>query len=190
MDNLQIMTLGTFQLESTELRVSDPCYNKDTWCAGVLKDCLPGKWESAIATCQDPLFGDRVAALMISHMDSDATCEGLLSSLKGALRSTPFEVGVDSGQAGFFDNSHFKDDTVIQASAVSFDAGDMGIWYAHCCDITLSSAQAGVVPFGVVSSSGFGDGTYDCLYQTDSCGKVTDAIIWFITDDEDEFEDS
>lgn len=31
-----------------------------------------------------------------------------------------------------------------------------------CCDKTLSKTGAGIIPFGVVSSSGMGDGTYTC----------------------------
>ena len=37
--------LGDFHLSGTQLRVSDPSYEKDTWCSGVVENCQPGTWE-------------------------------------------------------------------------------------------------------------------------------------------------
>ena len=34
----------SFEVKSGALRVTDPCYDMDTWCAGTLEDVKNGKW--------------------------------------------------------------------------------------------------------------------------------------------------
>ena len=58
------------------------------------------------------------------------------------------------------------------------DYGDL--WYNHACDITLSEMSAGVMPYGVVSSSGFGDGSYVCYTHKGSDGEIDFAFVIFI----------
>lgn len=52
------------------------------------------------------------------------------------------------------------------------------------CNITLSKAKAGVFVDGVVTSSGYGDGGYPCIYHIGIDGKVDFAYVVFIGDDE------
>ena len=59
-------------------------------------------------------------------------------------------------------------------------------WYKICCDITLSNLGAGVVDGGAVSSSGFGDGSYDCYAHRDEAGELVFAEIIFVTEEDDE----
>ena len=47
-------------------------------------------------------------------------------------------------------------------------------------DITLSKMSAGVLPYGAVSSSGFGDGGYTCYTHADENGVIDFAFIVFI----------
>ena len=90
-----------------------------------------------------------------------------------------FEVGVDSGQAGFFDDAFYQNDTVFEElPAPGFAIGDL--WYRHVCDITLCKMSAGVLPSGAVSSSGFGDGGYTCYTHADENGVIDFAFIVFI----------
>ena len=90
-----------------------------------------------------------------------------------------FEVGVDSGQAGFFDDAFYQNDTVFEElPSPGFAIGDL--WYRHVCDITLSKMSAGVLPYGAVSSSGFGDGGYTCYTHADENGVIDFAFIVFI----------
>ena len=62
--------------------------------------------------------------------------------------------------------------------APGFAIGDL--WYRHVCDITLSKMSAGVLPYGAVSSSGFGDGGYTCYTHADENGVIDFAFIVFI----------
>ena len=95
-----------------------------------------------------------------------------------------FDVGVDSGQAGLFDASHYRDDTVIPNHENLKDKEPSEIWYDHCCNITLSPLSAGVLPYGVVSSSGYGDGGYDCFICRNEYGQIIRAEIEFIPEDD------
>lgn len=65
---------------------------------------------------------------------------------------------MDSAQAGIFDFGHFQDESVIEDQELT-DFGSR--WFTFCCYQTLDSEHhAGLIPYGVVASSGFGDGKY------------------------------
>lgn len=165
--------IGDFQVKSGKLRVTDPCYGRGTWCAGVLENVKNGTWRADIyVTEHTGGWGARNAVLRVWHVDFlDRT----------PWQRATFEVGVDSGQAGFFDDACFPD-----------DPGDYepGTFYEKVCKLTLETEeQAGIVEdFGVVSSSGYGDGGYTCLYSTAPDGQIVCAEIVFIREEEEDDE--
>lgn len=53
-------------------------------------------------------------------------------------------------------------------------------WYLKCMACTDSEDGAGVLPFGVVSQSGLGDGAYDLFIQRDAEGDAVRAQLVFI----------
>lgn len=76
-------------------------------------------------------------------------------------------------------DAFYQNDTVFEElPAPGFAIGDL--WYRHVCDITLSKMSAGVLPYGAVSSSGFGDGGYTCYTHADENGVIDFAFIVFI----------
>ncbi len=94
-----------FEISSGKIRVTDPCYVKDTWCAGVLDNCLNGEWEGYINVVDntDSWGKDRlVTEIMIVHKDYTIISEEWTKS--------DIHVGVDSGQAGFFDDEKYPED--------------------------------------------------------------------------------
>lgn len=96
--------MTVFHLTSNQLRVTDPCYSKGTWCAGVLDNVLPGPWvaEKVVASNEETRgWGNRIAELRIWHSDYIHRLD--------ANELTEIHVGVDSGQAGFFDESHYPE---------------------------------------------------------------------------------
>lgn len=168
MKQLQIesITLGTFEVVSDKLVVSDPCYELGTWCMGMIPNVKPGLWTAGIGIADMGEFGKRIAYLSAFHQGSPA-----LQKLKACPAS--FEVGVDSGQAGIFDCGYYQDESVIGDQAPA-DFGSR--WYSFCCHQTLDNEyHAGLIPHGVVASSGFGDGSYSCYYYTD---WGNDATSW------------
>ncbi len=86
------MSHDSFILNSDKLRVTDPCYDRDTWCSGVLNNCLPGIWKVRIITSDEKDWGIRNAELIIWHEDFDSNY---------ICYDSRINVGVDSGQAGF-----------------------------------------------------------------------------------------
>lgn len=162
-----VVDLGVFALLSKELRVTDPCYSPDTWCAGKFA-AAPGIWRSK-AVRADSGWGERVWELVIEHVETDSS--------ELPEERLDITVGVDSGQAGFFCAETYAQ---VQKSK----CGEPG-FYGMACALTCETVNsAGVLGFGVVSSSGFGDGSYECLVKKDRAGRVVAARIIFITEDD------
>ena len=177
MDNIATEYKGTIKLGS-KVMVSDPCYGFNTWCQGVLNNVLPGKYECQVEYSDEGDWGIRVSAIAVIHED-----------FKGKeieyLDPEDFEVGVDSGQAGIFDYDYYvqyHDDRNVRPH-VKDD------WYDRVCDITLSKESAGDIDgFGFVSSSGYGDGGYNCWTAENEDGDIIAIRVEFITEDYDEEE--
>lgn len=116
--------MTVFNVSSNQLRVTDPCYTKGTWCAGVLENVLPGKWiaEKVVASNEETGgWGDRIAELCIWHGDYIGKVD--------AHELTKIDVGVDSGQAGFFDESQYPE-------GETGEYGDLDTFYGKVCDGT------------------------------------------------------
>lgn len=213
--------IGDFLVTSPEIRVSDPGYDKDVWCCGVLKNMREGRYEAYVAYCDDRVWGHRVEMLLIKHENStEKPClANTVFSTKtkiiwgGGWEPAEIDVGVDSGQAGFFDELMYQHpfsvlsnqalvrklesehDALIAAGRIE-DARAIkdklqqqldqlpdeygGSWYTACCRLTLSKQMAGVIPYGAVSSSGVGDGRYDCFVRRESNGEGVMACLLYM----------
>jgi hypothetical protein len=151
--------LGTFIIGSGAIRVADPCYGLDTWCMGTLKNAKNGTWKAYVKRKDEGDWGVRNSRITIIHESAVVSKTKLKEQLKAM-------IGVDSGQAGFFDS-------------------DRNTWddkqYDEVCGQTLETElSAGVIDRGAVSSSGVGDGTYHCFYGVDEKGEVIAAEIRFL----------
>lgn len=97
--DIDTINLPGFEVSSGKLVISDPCYNLDTWCMGILENAKHGHWYSKVTKCNNnDGWGERCAELLVYHQEHrhaqpDTLCK--------------FEVGVDSGQAGVFDYETF-----------------------------------------------------------------------------------
>ena len=88
--------VGSIQL-SDRIIVSDPCYDYSTWCQSVLDNVLAGNYKCFVKSVKTE-WDDRIGELIIYNENySDYPME-LISC----------DIGVDSGQAGFFDYEYFK----------------------------------------------------------------------------------
>ena len=135
--------------------VSDPCYDRNVWCMLTGIDVKPGQYATYIVKKDEKKFGIRVAAIMAVHTD-------YVDSIKTDWEPYDGCVGVDSGQCGIFDDTLYP---VDEKSGGEYD--DEHSFYGECCKLTLGENQGGVLITnkGVVSSSGYGDGSYDLLCQ-------------------------
>lgn len=95
MENLNL--IGEFETKGI-LIVTDPCYDKATWCTGKI-EVKPGKYKVYIKRSLIASWGERICALYIVHENEN------LKNL--TFTKTKIDVGVDSGQAGFFNKEMF-----------------------------------------------------------------------------------
>lgn len=174
----KFINLGNFQVESGSLMVTDPCYGLEG-IHNEIPNAANGMW----------------MAFAILH---DGIVEQLVAFKHGGQVSkrhlANFYVYVDSGQAGIFDTAHYSNDEDVAATEsfenVSFrDSTDHSQWYKMCCDRTLGDELAGVIPFGIVSSSGYGDGSYCCYYAENEEGQVAAVQIVFAEHEDEEDEE-
>lgn len=184
MRTMTITTNYKFELGSCAF-ITDPCYSRGTWCMGEVKT-KPGVWYTAALMSDEGSWGMRVKTLLAWHESSDDfTAEYTLNKL-------PFEVGVDSGQAGIFCESIYPD------GDTTGEYGDLNAFYGKACAASDTGSAFGIVDGrGVCSESGYGDGGYSAFakFDGDECVAIR---IEFIPDecfdteyglDEDEEDD-
>lgn len=179
-----------FQITSGSLVCSDPCYTTDVWCMGIVDNVMKGTWIAEVEHGNFGGWGERIAELTICH---ESRYPGY-----GKWEELPGSFGVDSGQFGFFDNEHYrKADSVKTMKKYDFGGDyltdesdpDGEEWYHACCELTLGPESWGVLPNGVVSSSGFGDGSYGVYGLKNDQGEyVAFQVVFIETEEEDDLD--
>lgn len=155
----------TIELD-TKVRISDPCYGMDVWCAGTLENVLPGAYRCFYQMTDE----DRVAAIKVVHKDYDP--EKYMPS-----EHRDITVGVDSGSCGIYDLSYFTKNCTDED------------WYDSTWDISKAETFDGKA---LISRSGYGDGSYDCFVARNDNGQIIAVEIAYIQfgeeeDDENEY---
>lgn len=168
----------------SEVRVSDPCYGDDVWCKTRLTGVLPGEYDVDVQLSDEGDWGNRVSSLRVTHRDYVG---------KQLTYQEHGDIGVDSGQAGIFCESSYRNDSVdIDTPESDFvlpyndDSGDS--WYEKMCKFTLSEHKFGTYETGVVTSSGFGDGSYPLAVARDGDKNIVSMVVTFIGEDEEDDE--
>jgi hypothetical protein len=187
--------MKTFNIESGKMVCSDPCYSIPTWCQGVMENVKTGEWVAGIETSDEGVFGERISRLWVYNLESSIMNPLLISQIESFQGDElSFSAGVDSGQFGFFDFKHYRnDESAKDLEKVDFgenydrESGDE--WYRACGKLTLGDESWGLLPFGVVSSSGFGDGAYMVKGIKDDDGEYVAFCVEFIGGDEYDEED-
>ena len=171
--------------------VSDPCYQIPTWCQAVIDDVLPGNYNATVLKQDEGDWGTRCSKIIAIHQDYNYTDKFKWEYYSGS-------IGVDSGQCGIFSmDSYRNDDHQIEngdgdisffsqepwASMRSQDKETGEEWYVKMCSWTLGKNQWGVYDKGIVSSSGFGDGSYN-LYVARKKKKIIGFIVEFLDDEQ------
>ena len=183
-----------FEITSGKLVCSDLCYSIPTWCQGIVENVKNGVWGAEINLSDEGDWGMRIADLFVCNEDSFAKDNTIGEKI---FNDEPmnFNAGVDSGQFGFFDFAHYRNDESAKdlkkyEFGDNYDIEEGDAWYRACSDLTLGDEQWGVLPNGVVSSSGFGDGSYDVFGYKDENGEyVAFAVVFIYSDDDDDNED-
>ena len=166
---------GTVTL-GEEVRISDPCYDPDTWCAGTLENVKSGLYNCYVNFQDTGKFGIRVASIIAVHSEFDN------EDFKNPAIVTNIDVGVDSGQCGIYDLEYFKRnqpdgewyDRVYYQASHKNDKFDAGTIDGKC----------------FVSASGFGDGSYNCFVKYNDNGQIVFIEIRYLEEEFDREEDS
>lgn len=274
---VSMTTLGTFDIETGKVIMSDPCYDKGTWCSAGIDGVKNGTYTAAVIMSDEGSWGIRVKELHAYHETLDFPGE-----IDPVWEELGDSIGVDSGQAGIFDEKYYdsdelipenytytvtnlrhekgymctdgvvrthralrtlvnsmshtdllqhklcteapfgdfkeivdsigkgedinvfyfitlghlghhkedelivtRDETTITINKDSEPKYGNTLWYNMCCDNTLSEKSAGVIPFGCVSSSGYGDGGY-VGYVTKKGDEIVGFKIVYIGDEEED----
>lgn len=185
-----------FEVVSGKMVLSDPCYELGTWCQGIIDNVKNGTWVGIIEQSDEGGWGTRNSILISLNKDAwekTPQLEDWLIGMVGTERLN-FDGGVDSGQFGHFDYENFRKDKVSEGLPKAFEDGwstqEGDEWYRVCCHITLEEKDCfGVLPFGVVSSSGYGDGSYDTYGIRNNDGQFVGFMTIFIGEEEEEEED-
>lgn len=193
------LTLNDFSIESGAMKIGDPCYSPDTWCLGEANNVLNGKWTAKVFRADDLItdWGDRNTALFAFNRAffednfnfDDIEVERFMNGAyetQFCLYVEYLELGVDSGQAGIYDAEHYIK-MKEQDEETRFSERDDTWYWSNNATITLHGIEAGVTPDkkGCVSSSGYGDGSYDYYVYRDKEGQAVAVAIIFITENED-----
>lgn len=168
-----------------EVIVSDPCYTIPTWCQAVIDNVKPGVYYSGVRKHDAGDWGNRCAMVFAIHEDYYDKPHLLM----GSWELHPADIGVDSGQCGIFSRETYRDDSY----KFDFEPYDFGpqfpssdeegdLWYRHMCKHTLSEQHWGTYDNGIVSSSGFGDGSYQ-LFVVKKHNKIVAFAIDFGVED-------
>jgi hypothetical protein len=97
--------IGNFEIKSGKVMVSDPCYKRETWCQGILDNVVEGTWDAYVKKSDEKDWGIRVAELVA--VKNEYTPDSINFN-----QIANFQVGVDSGQAGIFDEKYYRDDKI------------------------------------------------------------------------------
>lgn len=107
-----VLWLGEFKNESGIFRLSDPCFGKDIWCAGETKAQV-GAWQGYAVKKEMGDWGSRSISLYAFHesVNSRVFYDNVEMWVKDydGWDELQFEVGVESGQAGIFDDLYYNE---------------------------------------------------------------------------------
>lgn len=169
-----INAIGEFVITSGSVEITDPCYSPGD---GVIVDNVQnGNYLAFTEITDEGEWGGRNSTLYIINKDyyeKNNTKPESISLLDWQPQSDYF--GVDSGQGGIFDKKQYL-------------GGENELFYDSCCNITLEGLGAGTLEFGVVSSSGYGDGGYGYEIFTKDSKIIAIKVIFIGDDEEDEDE--
>lgn len=112
---------------SDTIVIADPCYSRElTHCAAFNYKIKPGNYAVSVEYSDEGAWGIRVKSLAIYH-------ESVKVSRHGFKLNKSVDIGVDSGQAGFFC------DSIYPEGEDTGDYSDKNSFYGQCCEATHGS---------------------------------------------------
>lgn len=168
MDIKQKIFLGTINL-GNKTQVTDPGYEPND-SGTVTLSTLPGKYKSVMFMKNYGTLGNRVLNLQIRHKN--------YINKKLAFCSVSY-IDVDGASVGFFDYKKFVE--VKNKDKKIENENDIGPFRVMCWDLLGEGKYGGIIPdYGVISKTGWGDGSYELQVAYNENLQVIAAKIIFI----------
>lgn len=180
--------LGTFSISSGVLVATDPGYDLGTartpGLGTVIEGCRDGTW---IAVLTKKRFQNEnwsiPSELLVYH-------ESINNSATLEWKEIPEGLGADTGQVGIWEMKHFHNHSLVPTD-IKWTFGTENrpepadpddLWYSWCCELTNSENEASLMPHGIVSRSGYGDGGYPVFASRDAGGHIVALLVRFVDD--------
>ncbi len=150
--------------------VSDPCYDLDTWCQGVINNVKPGEYHIDYYNAHDRWDGH---AFCLTHVDYS----------RGTFPKEhyPASIGMDAGMAGVFPFEEYRNDSIIPKDyQFAYDwmhDGEGERWYSAV--IPIDPLPFRIVGNGFNSESGYGDGEAELRVSTNAIGEIYRIALVF-----------
>lgn len=149
----KIVITEAIEIKAKEIDITDPCYDKDTWCR-ITKPIIPGVYVGkAEITDETSGWGKRVLNLSIIK---EGVPEDRIKYSGRAIGS----IGVDAGLAGFFIN---KPDYICDEKRNEWKEFCEWLWHDEVNGdekIHVCTEDSPAKCVGFFTSSGYGDGEY------------------------------
>lgn len=172
-DEIGINWIGIIQLNQY-VYVTDPCNDVDE-CYLYMKELdnvSPGEYVCLIKVIDTDDWGHRVSELHVVKESFFKEHNSDLDKIPYNKEALPCVIGVDSGQVGVFDANYYD------KNQPDNDYENLNSWYRKVCDLTY---HAGIIDsLGVVTASGYGDGSYELFTAEDSDNNVVAMKVVFI----------
>lgn len=155
--------IGKVNFTKGHVTITDPCYDKGTWCTAEVDNVFKGEWEASVEMkdCSDG--ENRVARLILKASGQKVTESTRL----------PNKICVDAGVCGVFEDKPDYSDEGWN------DICDE-LW---CSDYGLASTSNAFRCNGAWSTSGYGDGGYTAILGTNENDEVVQIIVEYIADE-------
>lgn len=163
---MESIGVGTIKITGGKVIVSDPCYERDAWCAGTIENFPNGEYDCEVDVGIAGEWGKRVFRMRILKQGLNLSqCEFRHSDV----------LPVDCALMGFFDDAYHKE---THPGKVSDE------WYE--VKVMQLEEDASIVDDRCfISSTGFDDGLYDVYELYDAYDNLVGIEAQFLTDEDE-----
>ena len=179
----QCIQLGFYTQMSNQLLICDPSTSREDSNLICLSGVEPGIWRAAtqIVGKEDGEINEPAPAFLLAKSQ---TCPLSFQQIMEQAFLWPKKQNVftDIGILGFFDEKYYQDPTLFGIPPLS---GKNDRWLKVCSDLLVEYPNACILPHGVISCSGEGEGLYDAYYLKDTKGHIIAVALDFLLYGED-----
>lgn len=174
-----IVSLGIFIQGTSSMVVGDPSVPNDEAYICTVSNIKPGIWTAAVQEVLSTNIDQppRISLLLAKSARCPYTFQQMVEQLF-FWEHYHSSVTTMNGAIGLYDAHYYQDPTSFGVSPL--DKNGEAFWINACLEMTLEYPGAGILPHGVVSSSGDGEGSYDVYLLRDAGGSIIAIAVDFL----------